>query len=75
MCFLLGKDNIRLRYSYFKIWNLRVQKNLNTEKIAFKIIQINFLAMHITNQKLNIDIFTVGNLQIIFMEHNLYLIS
>ncbi len=35
-----------------KIWNLRVQKNLNVEKIAFKVIQIKFLAMHITNQKL-----------------------
>ncbi len=28
-------------------------KNLNTEKIAFKAIQIKFLAMHITNQKLS----------------------
>ncbi len=25
--------------------------NLNTEKIALKVIQIKFLAMHITNQK------------------------
>ncbi len=30
-----------------------------------------FLAMHITNQKFNFDIFTVGNLQNIFMEHDL----
>ncbi len=30
-----------------------------------------FLAMHITNQKLRFDIFTVGNLQNIFMEHDL----
>ncbi len=30
------------------------------------------LAMHITNQKLSFDIFTVGNLQNIFMEHDLY---
>ncbi len=29
--------------------------------------------MHITNQKLSFDIFTVGNLQNIFMEHDLYL--
>ncbi len=29
-----------------------------------------FLAMHITNQKLSFDIFTVGNLQNIFMEHD-----
>ncbi len=35
-----------------KIWNLRVQKkNLNIKKIAFKFVQIKFLAMHITNQK------------------------
>ncbi len=33
------------------------------------------LAMHINNQILSFDIFTVGNLQNIFMEHDLYLIS
>ncbi len=60
---------------HLKIWNLRVQKNQNIEKIAFKVVQIKFLAMHITNQKLSFDIFTVGNLQNIFMEHDLYLIS
>ncbi len=47
------------------------KKNLNIEKIAFKAV----LAMHITNQKLSFDIFMVGNLQNIFMEHDLYLIS
>ncbi len=31
--------------------------------------------MHITNQKLSFDIFTVWNSQNIFMEHDLYLIS
>ncbi len=31
---------------YLKIWNLRVQKHLNIEKIIFKV----FLAMHIINQ-------------------------
>ncbi len=46
-----------------------------TEKIAFKVVQMKFLAMHITNQKLSFDIFTVGNLQSIFVEHDLYLIS
>ncbi len=51
-----------------KIWNLRVQKNLNIEKITFKVVQIKFLAMHITNQKLSFDIFTIQN---IFMEHDL----
>ncbi len=29
-----------------------------------------FLAMHITNQKLSFDVFTVGNLQNIFMNMN-----
>ncbi len=72
---LLGYDNICPRYNYLKICNLRVQKNLNIEKIAFKVVQIKFLAMHITNQKLSLDIFTVGNLQNIFKEHDLYLIS
>ncbi len=54
---------------------LRVQKNLNIEKIAFKIVQMKFLAMYITNQKLSFYIFTVGNLQNIFMEHDFFLIS
>ncbi len=51
--------------------NLRVQKNQNIEKIIFKVVQMKFLAMHITNQKLSFDIFTVGNLLNIFMEHDL----
>ncbi len=52
-----------------------MQKNQNIEKIAFKVFQMKFLAMHITNQKLSFDIFTVGNLQNIFMKHDLYLMS
>ncbi len=51
--------------------NLRVQKNLNIEKIIFKVVQIKFLAMHINNQKLSFYIFTVGNVQNIFMDHDL----
>ncbi len=43
-------------------------KKHNIEKIIFKVVQIKFLAMHITNQKFSFDIFTVQN---IFMEHNL----
>ncbi len=39
---------------YLKIWNLRVQKKLNIEKIIFKDVQIKFLAMHITNKKLSL---------------------
>ncbi len=66
---ILGRDTT--------IWisNLKVQKNLHIEKIAFKVGQIKLLAMHITNQKLSFYIFTVGNLLNIFMKHDLYLIS
>ncbi len=45
-----------------------MQKNLNIEKIIFKVVQIKFLAMHINNQKIRFDIFTIQN---IFMEHDL----
>ncbi len=65
---LLGQDNIWLRNIYLKIWNLRVPK------IALKVVQIMFSAMHITNQKLSFYIFTVGILQNIFMEHDLYIL-
>ncbi len=41
---LLGSDNIQPRY-YFKIWNLRVQKNLNIEKINFKVVQMKFILL------------------------------
>ncbi len=57
-------------------WDTTIwKKNLNIEKIIFKVVQIKFLAMHIINQKLSFNIFMVGNLQNIFMEHDLYLIS
>ncbi len=74
---LLGSDNIWSRYNYLKIWNLRDSRIYweNIEKIAFKVVQMKFLAMHITSQKWSLDIFTVGNLQNIFMEHDLYLMS
>ncbi len=48
-----------------------MQKNLNIEKIIFKVVQMKFLAMHINNQKLSFDIFTVINVHNIFMEHDL----
>ncbi len=72
---LLGSDNIWPRYNYLKIWNLRVQRNLNIEKVAFKVVQIKFLAMNIANQKWSFDIFTVIHLQNIFIEQDLYLMS
>ncbi len=49
-----------------------MQKNRNIEKIIFKVVQMKFLAMHITNQKLSFDIFTVENVRNIFMEHNFW---
>ncbi len=36
----------------------------------FKVVQIKFLAMHITNKKISFDILTIGNSHI-FMEHDL----
>ncbi len=43
--------------------------------MAFKVVLIKFLAMHITNQKLRFDIFTEVNCQNIFMKHDLYVVS
>ncbi len=51
------------------IWGSK--KKTEYGKIIFKVVQIKFMAMHITNQKLSFDIFTAGNLQNIFMEHDL----
>ncbi len=51
-----------------------MQNNLNIDKILFKVVQMKFLAMHITNQKLSFNIFTVGNVQNMFMEHNILMI-
>ncbi len=51
------------------------KKYINIEKIIFKVVQMKFLAMHITNQKLSFEILTVGNLLDIFIEHDFYIIS
>ncbi len=51
------------------------KKNLNIKRITYKVVQMKFLAMHITNKKISFDIFMVGNLKNIFTEHDLYLIS
>ncbi len=61
-------------YGLDNIWKSGIwgcKKNLNIKKIIFKVVQMKFLAMHITNQKLSFDIFTVGNVQNILMEHDL----
>ncbi len=52
--------------------NLESEKNPNIEKIAVIVVQIKFLEKHITNQKLCFYIFTVGNLQNFFMEHDFW---
>ncbi len=57
------------------IWKSGIWGCKNIEKISFKVVQMKCLAMHIVNQKLSFYILTVGNLQNIFMEHDLYLIS
>ncbi len=49
MCDLLGLDNTTIWK--FGIWRCK-KKNQNIEKIAFKVVQIKFLAMHITNENL-----------------------
>ncbi len=54
------------------IWGSKTSKYW---EIAFKVVQMKFLEMHITKQKLSFDIFRVGNLQNIFMEYDLYLMS
>ncbi len=36
-----------------------MQINLNIEKIAFKVVQMKFLEMYITKQKLSFDIYNV----------------
>ncbi len=48
-----------------------MQKNLNIEKIIFKVVQMKFLAMHITNQKISFDKLTVKKNHNIFIEHDL----
>ncbi len=45
----------------------------NLESEGANVVQMKFLAMHITYQKLSFYIFTVGHLQNVFMEHDLYL--
>ncbi len=55
--------------------HLYMQNNQNTEKITFKVVQMKFLTIHFTNQKISFDIFTVGNVQTIFKEYDLYLMS
>ncbi len=70
-----------MKAEWIDVWFVRIGKylaeiqlfeNLESEGTKKKIVQMKFLAMHITKQKNYFDIFTVGNF---FMEHDLYLIS
>ncbi len=54
---------------------IQLLENLEFEKITFKVVQMKLLAMHINNKKFSFEIFMVGNVQNIFIEHDLYLIS
>ncbi len=58
---LFGSGNIWLRTTIWTsgIWGF-----------SCKVVQMKFLTMHITDQKLSFDIFMVRNLQNIFMEHD-----
>ncbi len=56
---VLWYGNIWQRYNYLKIWSLRVQKYLNIEKITIKFVQMKFLSMYVTNQKLSFDIYMI----------------
>ncbi len=47
--------------------NLRVKNIKTIEKIAFEVVQIKFLTIHNTYQKLCFDIFMVGKLLHIYM--------
>ncbi len=50
-------------------------KYIYVENIAFKVVLIMSLAVHIIDQKISFHICVVGNLLNTFMEHNIYLIS
>ncbi len=79
------QNSMKLRFIHHLIGQylaeIQLFENLESEgakKIQILIeffVQIKFLAIYITNQKLSFDIFTVGNLQNIFVEHDLYLMS
>ncbi len=47
----------------WKSWIWGCEKNLSIEKITFKVVQMKFLATHITNKTFSLNIFTVRNLQ------------
>ncbi len=56
-----------LAENYLKIYNLRVQKkNLNIEKIIFKVVQMKISEMFL----FCFDILMVGNFLNVFMEHD-----
>ncbi len=40
---------------------IQLFENLNIEKITFKVVQMKFLAMHVTNKKLSFNKFKLWN--------------
>ncbi len=71
---LLGWDNIWLRYNYLNIWNLRVQKNLNIEKIAFKVVQYKTSTIPIITSK-TITNYVMVSIYIFFLIHRVVKMS
>ncbi len=70
---LISYSVLAIEKNYKNLESEGAKKNVNSEKITFKVVQMNFLAMHITNQVLHFYRFAVGNVQYIFMEHDVYL--
>ncbi len=85
-CTFFKINHLKTEYIPIGLWYIRIGQylaemqlfeNLESEsakkiaKIAFKFVQLKFLAMHITYQKWSLDIFMVRNVLNIFMEHDL----
>ncbi len=66
----LETESPKARTLYCHFWGCKKSKYI--EKIALKAVQMEFIAII---KKISFDMFTVGNLQNIFREHDLYLIS
>ncbi len=53
----------------------KYRENRLVGDLIWTVVQMKCLAMYITNQKLSLDKFIIGNVQNIFIDHDLYLIS
>ncbi len=49
-------------YGLYGCMEIQLFENLESEKKkAFKVVQMEFIAIHFNNQKISFDIFKVGN--------------